>query len=150
VAASTEILIGDADGQHVLIRPLSRSARGLFDEADVTGIDCEVAIAAGGFTGRLHADIRPEDFQAFLEQMDALGADEGAAGLSATGGELVLLVTPVDDPRLHVSGQAFDRMEDGNFLQFGFHVDRASVAALLDALHGVLQAFPVSAAPDAG
>ena len=55
VAASTEVLIGEASAQHVLIRPLSRSNPGLFDERDGNWIDCEVELVAGGFRGSIHA-----------------------------------------------------------------------------------------------
>jgi hypothetical protein len=144
VAASTEILIGDADAQHVLIRPLSRSSPGLFDDGDGNWIDCEVQITAGAFSGRLGADIRPEEFQSFLEQLEAVqAASEGTASVTATDGQLAMAVTAVDGG-VRVSGEAFDRSDDGNRLQFAFDLEAGGLPEIARSLQHVLQAFPVT------
>lgn len=151
MAASTEILIGDADGQRVLIRPLSRSSPGLFDDGDGNWIECEVEIAAGAFSGRLGADIRPEEFRSFLEQLDAVrAASEGTASLAATDGHLAVAVTAAVDGGVRVSGEAFDRSEDGNQLQFAFDLEAGGLPEVARALQHVLLAFPVIATPEAG
>ena len=68
MVAGPEIVIGDLDGQHVVIRPVSRSSPGLFDYWDGNWIVCEVEISAGGFRGRFSADMRSEEFHAFMDR----------------------------------------------------------------------------------
>ena len=67
MAPSTEIVIGDVGAQHVLIRPVARSSPGLFDNWDANGLICEVELAAGGFRAAFSADMRSEEFQAFMD-----------------------------------------------------------------------------------
>ncbi len=92
VAASTEVLIGDASAQHVLIRPLSRSNPGLFDDRDGNWIECEIEVVAGGFRGAFTADMRSEEFHAFMDQVSELGRTiDGAATFTTMEGQLALV-----------------------------------------------------------
>jgi hypothetical protein len=150
VAASTEVLIGDAGAQHILIRPLSRSTPGLFDAWDGNGIDCEVEIAAGSFQGRFRADIRSDEFHTFLEQIDALSAaSDSTASLTSMEGQLAVSLSGDGGGRVRVAGEAVDVVGAGNRLQFGFEVELASVSEIARSLDHLLAAFPVKAAPDA-
>jgi hypothetical protein len=150
VAASTEVLIGDAAAQHVLIRPLSRSTPGLFDTWDGNGIDCEIEIAAGSFQGRFRADIRSDECHTFLEQIDALTAAlDGTASLTSMEGQMALSLTGAENGRIRVVGEAVDIVGVGNRLQFGFEVEHAALSEISRSLEHLLAAFPVKAAPDA-
>jgi hypothetical protein len=150
VAPSTEILIGDLAAQHVLVRPMSRSTPGLFDTWDGNWIDCEVEMAAGGFRGRFRADLRSEEFQTFLEQVEGLSATmEGVAGLTGMEGQIALSLTGEGMGRVRVAGEALDVAGTGNRLQFAFDVDQTCLPEIARSLEHLLSAFPVVGAPDA-
>jgi hypothetical protein len=150
VAPSTEVLIGDSTAQHVLIRPLSRSNPGLFDIWDGNRIDCEVEIAAGGFRGRLRADLRSDEFQTFSEQVEGLNRTiEGVASLTSVEGQIALSLTVDGNGRVRASGEALDAAGAGNRLQFGFDVDRTRLPEISRSLAYLLAAFPVVGASDA-
>jgi hypothetical protein len=143
VAPSTDILIGEADTQHVLIRPLSRRHPGLFDYAEVNGIECEVEIVAGAFQATLRADIRSEEFQAFLDEVEGMiGTLEGAASLTTMEGQLAVAVAIEGEEQLRVSGEASDAPGSANRLRFAFEVERAQLPALAQTLAYVVAAFP--------
>ena len=150
MTASTEILIGNPEAQQVLIRPLFRSQPDLFDVKDGNWIDCELQVAAGGFRGSLRADLRSEEFQSFLEEMEALKrAVEGTATLSTLDGQITLALTADGVGAVRVTGEAIDAKEDGNRLQFSFEIDQTEVPAICQSLSNLLAAFPVIGVPDA-
>jgi hypothetical protein len=150
VTASTEVLIGDLDAQHVLIRPLSRSQPDLFDFKDGNWIDCELQIAAGGFRGSFRADLRSEEFQSFSEEMAALRrTPDGTATFSTVDGQIALSLTGDAAGSVRVAGEAIDAAENGNRLQFSFDIDQAHVASICQSLNDLLSAFPVTGVADA-
>ena len=150
MAASTEVLIGDAGAQHVLIRPLCRSTPGLFDAWDGNGIDCEIEIAAGSFQGRFRADIRSDEFFTFLEQIEALTVVfDATASLTSMEGQMALSLTGAGGGPVRVAGEAVDVAGMGNRLQFGFEIERTALPEVSHSLEYLLAAFPVEAAPDA-
>jgi hypothetical protein len=148
VAASTEILIGDADGQHVLIRPLYRSHPGLFDYWDGNWIECEIEISAGGFRGKFPASLRSEEFRPFLDGLHALSrALEGTASFATMEDQLELSLTADGTGHVHVSGEATDAAGIGNRLRFEFDVDQTYLPAICQSLEAILVAFPIVDAP---
>jgi autotransporter translocation and assembly factor TamB len=150
VTASTEILIGNPEAQQVLIRPLFRSQPDLFDFKDGNWIDCELQVAAGGFRGSFRADLRSEEFQSFLEEMEALKrAVEGTATLSTLEGQIALALTADGVGPVRVTGEAIDAKEDGNRLQFSFEIDQTEVPAICQSLSNLLAAFPAMGVSDA-
>ncbi len=149
MAASTEVLIGESSAQHVLIRPLSRSNAGLFDERDGNWIDCEVELVAGGFQGRFRTDVSSEEFQTFLEQVDGLStAVDGTASLTTMEGQIALSLTGDGTGHVRVTGEAVDVAGSGNRLQFGFDMDDASLSGIARSLGYLLAAFPMKDASD--
>ena len=147
---STDILIGDADRQYVLIRPLCRRHPGLFDYQDGNWIDCEIEIAAGAFRGRFRADLRSEEFHGFLQDTEALaGALEGAASFHTVEGWIAIDVTGDGDGQLRVRGEAVDAADAGNRLLFDFGIDRGCLPDICQSLGYLLAAFPVTGTPDA-
>jgi hypothetical protein len=150
VTPSTEIVIGDIDAQHVVIRPLFRSQPDLFDGSDGNWIDCELQIAAGAFSGRLRADLRSDEFQSFSEELESLARTlEGTAAFSTLDGQLAFSLTGDGTGRVRVTGEAIDAAETGNRLQFRFDIDRQQMPPICEALDHLLGAFPVVGAPDA-
>ena len=150
MAASTEVVIGDASAQHVLIRPLSRSSPGLFDDRDGNWIECEIEVVAGGFRGAFTADMRSEEFHAFMDQVSELGRTiDGAATFTTMEGQLALALTAERSGQIRVAGEALDLAGSDNRLAFSFPVEPACLPALSRSLESLLAAFPVIDTPDA-
>jgi hypothetical protein len=150
VAASTEILIGDPGGQHVLIRPLARSLPGLFDYSDGNWVVCEIEITAGGFRGQYRADLRSEEFQAFADEMSGLSTTlEGTAGFSTIEGQIGFSLTGEGNGVVRVEGEGADAPGTGNRLHFGFEIDQTYLPEISRALEALLAAFPVTGTAEA-
>ena len=150
LAASTDILIGDSEGQRLLIQPVGRRHPGLFDYWDGNWIACDIQIAAGGFRGGFHADLRSEEFQAFLGELESLSqALEGSAAFSTLEGQLAFSLTGDDQGHVSVKGEAVDQAGIGNRLHFEFDIDQTSLPQICQALEHLLVAFPVTGTPDA-
>jgi hypothetical protein len=150
LGASTEILIGDGDAQHVLIRPLFRSHPGLFDYWDGNWIDCELQIVAGGFRGRFRADLRSEEFHTFLEEVEGLSRTvQGTASFSTMEGQIAFSLTDDGQGHVRVTGEAIDVAGIGNRLQFAFDIDQTHLPPICQSLEHLLAAFPVTGAADA-
>ncbi len=141
---TTEILIANADGQRLLIRPLTRSQAGLFDYEDGNWIDCEIELDVGAFRGTFRADLRSEEFQALMEQVEGLHlAPDGIASFTTMEGQLALTLTGDGSDQIRVSGEAIDAAGIGNRLQFSFVIERSALTDIARALDTLLTAFPV-------
>jgi hypothetical protein len=149
MADSSDVLIGDAAAQHVLIRPLMRSHPGLFDSSDGNWIECEVEVAAGAFRATFPAHLRSEEFQSFLEEaLDLDRTRDGTASLSTLEGQIALSIAGDGKGGFRVSGEAIDEAGSGNRLQFTFDVDQTFLPPICASLEHVLVAFPVIGARD--
>lgn len=150
MATSTEILIGDSGGQHVLIQALVRRHPGLFDYSDGNWITCDIEIAAGAFRGSLRADLRSEEFLAFLEEVTSLSKTlEGTAMFSTMEGQIALALTGDGKGHVRVEGDAVDDAVPGNRLHFAFEIDQTYLPQICRALEYLLVAFPVIGTADA-
>lgn len=150
MGASTEVLIGDSDAEHVLIRPLFRSQPGLFDDRDGNWIDCELQIVAGCFRGAFRADLRSEEFHTFLEEVEGLSRTRDAtASFTTMEGQIVLSLTGDGKGHIRVTGEAIDAVSVGNRLQFVFDIDQTHLPPISEALGHLVAAFPITGAPDA-
>jgi hypothetical protein len=148
VTPSTEIFIGDANAQHVVLRPLSRTHPGLFDSSDGNWIDCEVHVAVGGFRGSFRAALRSEEFQTFLEEVEALNRTlEGTATFRTLEDQVAITLSGNGKGTVHVSGETIDSPGTGNRLQFGFEMDQTYLPEICRSLEYLLAAFPVIATP---
>ncbi len=124
MAPSTEIVIGDVGAQHVLIRPVARSSPGLFDNWDADGLICQIELAAGGFRAAFSADLRSEEFQAFVDQILELERTvDGAATFATIEGQVALSLSGDGHGRVRVAGEALDSPGNGNRLTFHFDID---------------------------
>ena len=149
MAASTDILIGDPDGQRVLIQPQGRQHPGLFDYWDGNWIVCDIQLSAGGFRGGFQASLRSEEFQAFLAEVEVLGDTlEGTAAFSTIEGQLALTLAADGKGHVRVTGEAQDELGIGNRLHFEFEIDQTCLARMREGLAHLLKAFPVTGTPD--
>jgi hypothetical protein len=149
LADSTEILIGDADGQRVLIQPQGRQHPGLFDYWDGNWIVCEIHVSAGGFRGGFRASLRSEEFQAFLAEVETLRHTlEGTAAFSTMEGQLAVLLAGDGQGHVRVTGEALDEPGIGNRLHFEFEIDQTYLPQISTGLEHLLTVFPVTGTPD--
>jgi hypothetical protein len=150
VTASTELLIGHENGEHVVVRALSRNHPDLFDGWDANWVACEVAISAGGFRGAFRANCRSEEFRLFLDEVEALsGTLEGAASFSTMEGQIALSLAGDAKGHLRVQGTAADTPAGDNRLQFSFEIDQTCLPSIGRSLEVILSAFPVVGTADA-
>jgi len=129
---------------------LSRSSPGLFDYWDGNWIACEIEIAAGGFRGRFTADLRSEEFHAFMDQVSELARTiDGAATFTTMEGQLTLSLTAGGEGHVRVAGEALDLLGGENRLTFNFDVDPACLGEIARSLESLLTTFPVIGTPEA-
>ena len=148
MTASTELVIGDENGEHVAIRALSRNHPGLFDDGDANWVACELEVAAGGFRGAFRADLRSEEFQAFLEEVEGLSRTlDGAASFSTMEEQIAFSLAGDGQGHVRVQGEAVTH--GGNRLQFSFEIDQTYLPQICRSLEVILAAFPVVGTADA-
>jgi hypothetical protein len=144
VTASTELLIGDANGEHVLIAVLSRNHPGFFDYWDGNWVGCALEISAGGFRGAFRADLRSEEFRAFLDEAEALTRVlDGVATFSTMEEQIRVTLTCDGKGHVRVQGEARDAAGSPNRLHFCFDIDQTYLPQICGSLEVILAAFPV-------
>ena len=145
-----DILIGDSDGQHVILRAIGRSHPGLFEYSDGNWITCELQISVGGFRGHFRADLRSEEFVTFLEELASLrNTLEGRATFSTIEGQIGFSLIGDERGHVRVEGEAVDIAGTGNRLHFGFEIDQTYLPPLCRSLEAFLGAFPVTGTTEA-
>jgi hypothetical protein len=145
-----DLLIGDADGQHVLITVLGRKHPGLFDHCDGNWLACEVRIAAGSFRAAFRADLRAEELLAFRDQIDALVQSvEGAASFSTLEGQIAMTISGDVKGQVSVRGEARDMPASDNLLQFAFEIDQTYLKTVSLSLDATISAFPLVGSAEA-
>jgi hypothetical protein len=150
MAASTEVLIGDSNGQHILIRPLRRRHPDLFDAPAANRIECELQLTVGAFRASFPADLRSEEFLTFLDDVRGLmRTPDGTASLTTMEGRLAVYLTDAGDGRVRVSGEARDDAGSSNRLQFAFDIEQACLEPVSRSLESLLAAYPVLDRADA-
>ena len=150
MTTSTELVIGDENGQHVIVRALSRNHPGLFDYWDGNWVVCELDIVSGGFRGGFRADLRSEEFRAFLEEAEGLNRSlEGAATFSTMEGQIVFSLTGDGTGHVRVHGEVCDAPGGDNRLHFSFDIDQTYMPQICRSLEVLLAAFPVVGTTDA-
>lgn len=148
MAASTDVLIGNQETEHVLVSPVSRSHPGLFDRWDGNWIDCEIQAAVGAFHGTFRAHLRSDEFRTLLQELELLRLDlDATARLTTTDGQIALLFAGDGKGQIRVSGEAVDAVGTGNRLQFAFEIAQASLPPICGSLESLLAAYPVVGAP---
>ena len=96
------------------------------------------------------ADLRSEEFHAFLENTEGLsGTLEGTASFDTVEGGIRLSLIGDGNGGVRVSGEAVDPADTGNRLLFDFAVDQACLRDICQSLEYLLAAFPVTGTRDA-
>ena len=150
MTASTELVIGDENGQHVVVRALSRNHPDLFDYWDGNWVACELEIVTGGFRGAFRADLRSEEFRAFLEEAEGLSRTlDGAASFSTMEGQIAFSIAGDGKGHVRVHGEARDAPGSDNRLHFSFDIDQTYLPQICRSLEVLLAAFPVVGTTDA-
>jgi hypothetical protein len=144
------ILLGDASGERVAIRPTGRTHPEVSDCSDGNWIDCSVEIRAGGFEGRYVACFRSEDFRDWRDAIDRVVAErQGVAWFTTLENQLTLAVTLNERGHVRVDATARDEPWSRNELKFALRIDQTYLRPLIRALDELLREYPVGRSPDA-
>lgn len=109
-------------------------------------------VMAGGFTARIPAGLRAEELRSFREGL-ALAYDRfgGEARLVSMEPWIDLVVRVGKSGRVEATGRVIDRLGGRNELTFYIdELDQTHLPALIDALTGIEERFPVIGDPSAG
>jgi hypothetical protein len=148
-ASPTELLIGTRQANHLSLRPLRRSYPNAEDFWEGNWLKVAVAVRAGAFQGAFEADLRSDELQEFLAQLQALpGAAEGRAALQSAEGWVTVRLALDQRGRLDGTCEVQDDPAMGSSLRFTLGLEPALLAPMLAALAGILEAFPVVGTPE--
>jgi hypothetical protein len=144
----SQILVGDADRNFVLIEILSRERVSASDFWDGNWLIAYVRIRCGGFQGQVQASLRSEELVGLRDSLASLQADPSKTA-SYTNMEDWLTLEFKADRLGHISltGELIDAPGIGNRLAFGFDLDQSYLPAIVAQLDSAIQAFPVKGQP---
>ncbi|WP_205673068.1 WapI family immunity protein [Amycolatopsis nivea] len=139
----SEVAIGAAHGDRLVIDVLGRMHAGAVDFWDGNWLFSPVDLVVGGFSARVPAGLRAEELRSFREQLAKAYADfGGVARLTSMEEWLDLTVTVAKSGRVEVEGTAIDGR--GNRLSFRIgELDQAELPAIIDGLASIETEFPV-------
>jgi hypothetical protein len=142
-----EALVGDANGERIVLRVLAREFPDSCDEWDGNWLKAEIDVVAGGFRGHVECYLSTVDFVAFHKQVGDLrnGLAEEAA-FSTLEEWLSLRIAKDEGGRLSLTGDLADAAGGGggigNLLRFGFRVEERRLTLLLEELAAIVERFP--------
>jgi hypothetical protein len=147
---STErrLVLGSADGEHVIIEPRRRNYPDCSDYWDGNWIGCTIDVRAGGFRGSVNADLRTEEFVSFRDALRDL-YDRLAGEAMFETMEHWLTIKIVGDGRGHFEAKCELRDDPGmgNRLEFALAFDQTDLPPVLRDLDAIVAAFPVVGRP---
>ena len=150
MAETTEIMIGNASGQHVAIRPLWRCHPNAANHDDANWIESDIRVTAGRFRGGFRASLRSQDFHRFQAELKSLTETLGGKALFDTmEGQIEIELDGDGKGHVLVKGKMLDEAGIGNTLSFAFEIDQTYLPAIASAVSDVLRKFPVVDRPDA-
>lgn len=149
-SAPLQLLLGDADADHLVLRPLRRSHPEADDSWEGNWLKVEVLVRAGAFHGAVEADLRSDELARFAEQLAALQPDgRSRAALESMEGWVTARLSLDPRGRLEAACEVRDDPAAGSCLRFTLRSGRAQLEALLASLGALLAAYPVVGSPDA-
>jgi hypothetical protein len=130
------VVIGDAQGDHVVVAVAGRMHPESRDYWDGNWLITPIRLRVGGFTGVLAAGLRVDELRRFREDLERVYADiAGTAVLESVEDWLTLRVTCRGNGSLRVTGVARDQPGIGNRLEFALEgMDQTHLPSLIEAI----------------
>ncbi len=142
----TSVIIGSPDSEYLIIHVKNREYPLSSDYWDGNWVKSIINVSAGGFTGKVRASLRSEEFVEFMNELSMLYKElSGQAHFTTM--EKWLSITVVGDGLGHFEAQC--KLSDnapvggGNTLYFTLHFDQTFIPGMLDGLNRIVTAFPV-------
>ena len=143
--------LGAPPGDHLAIRPIGRAASESEDFWEGNWLATGIEVVAGAFRGRVEAALRPDDFSAFREQLEALRDGRLPQAVFQTPeGWLAIRVTAAAAGRLAARCEVTDDPGFGATLRFELEVAASDLPGWLGALDEIGRRFPLVGDPGEG
>lgn len=137
------LLIGNQSNGVTLVT-WRRTHAGTSDYWDGNWVSTRIEILAGGFRGKIEADLRSEEFDAFRKGVQQLYATlNGRAELSTLEGWITLTLEGDGRGHVKVTGAVLDQPGIGNRLIFNFDLDQTYLPEVIEQLNLILETYPV-------
>jgi hypothetical protein len=142
----TSVTIGSPDSEYLIIHVINREYPLSSDYWDGNWVRSTIKVSAGGFTGKVTASLRSEEFVKFMSELSMLY--ETLSGQACfTTMEQWLSITVVGDGLGHFEAQC--QLSDnapagtGNTLNFTIYFDQTFIPGMIAGLNRIITAFPV-------
>jgi hypothetical protein len=137
-------VVGALEGNHVAITIFGYENPQAVDAADANWLSAEIAVSAGGWSGRVrNAYFSTAEIAEFRDQVDRLaGGRQSEANLEPMEPHLILKLASEASGKLQVSGVAFDQPDGVNALAFNWLADFRQLKALSKQLADIEKAYP--------
>ena len=142
-SAKQSLVIGSSGGEHLRVVVLKRTrpeADGFWER---NWLDCAIDVSAGGFQGSVNANLRAEDLLGFRDALDMLRDGRVREAIFETTQQwLTMQVTVAGEGKFQAECELRDDPK-GNRLYFVMAFSTDGMASVLEALDGIVEAFPV-------
>lgn len=129
-----DVLIGVRGADHILVSVLDREWPAAQDYWDGNWLTTDISIAVGGFSGRIGAALRVDEFRDFRVQLEAVSsAVAGAATFATMESCMSVELICAANGSVQVAGWIADAPGFGNRLQFNlFGLDQTFLPYLIE------------------
>jgi hypothetical protein len=149
--AMTEVRIGGAARESLVVQIAARERPQSMDDWDGNWLHASVEVHAGGFDGRASGAIRAQELVVFRDDVAALARSlRGRATFSTMEDWLAIEMTGDGRGHVEVTGRLHDDPGSVNRLMFRLEVDQTHLSHVLAALDDVVTRFPVRGRPEGG
>lgn len=142
----TTVTIGLPDSEYLVIYVINREYPQSSDYWDGNWVKSIINVSIGGFTGKVKASLRSEEFVEFMNELSKL-YEKISGQAHFTTMEQWLSITVIGDGLGHFEAQC--KLSDnapaggGNTLYFTLHFDQTFVPGIIADLNRIITAFPV-------
>ena len=142
----TAITIGSPNSEYLFINVVGRECPLSSDYWDGNWVRSTIKVSAGGFTGKVKASLRSEEFVKFKNELSILYETLSGQAYFTTM-EKWLSITVVGDGLGHFEAQC--KLSDnagagtGNTLHFSLHFDQTFIPEMIAGLNRIITVFPV-------
>ena len=143
---TTSVTIGLSDSEYLIIHVMNRECPQSSDYWDGNWVKSTIKVSAGGFTGKVKASLRAEEFVSFMDDLSMLYEKLSGQAIFKTM-EQWLSITVVGDGLGHFEAQC--KLSDnapaggGNTLYFTINFDQTFIPGIIGGLKRIVKAFPV-------